>query len=382
MDKVVLIRLSGEITLKSPGILRAWINTLMKNIRKRLHRKGLEKPRITYRAGRIFIEADKDIEKIHSETQKVFGVKETILCIRIPNDLDSIIGTAVELTRNWAGTFAVRTNRIKEYPLTSLEVNRIVGEEVIRNNGNLRVDLTNPDNVLEIEIREHYAYIFEKKLEGFGGLPYGVSGKGVALVSGGIDSSLAAWLMMKRGMRIVIVHVDLSPYYSEDAKKRFFDVLDWFRDWIPSGRLKTYIVPIGDVHANVRLPALRYRCLFCKMLMLRIAEYIARRERAHAIITGEVLSQVASQTPVNMMAISSVVDLPILRPMVFMDKNEIDSLAQRIGLYSIVARDVGKCRLVPKRPATEIDPQTAETLASLITKSIISDVIGKAEKIY
>ena len=382
MDKVVLIRLSGEITLKSPGILRAWINTLIKNIRKRLHRKGLEKTRITYRAGRIFIEADKDIEKIHSETQKVFGVKETILCIRIPNDLDSIIGTAVELTRNWAGTFAVRTNRIKEYPLTSLEVNRIVGEKILEANRNLEVDLTNPDNELEIEIRENYAYVFEKKIEGFGGLPYGVSGKGVALVSGGIDSSLAAWLMMKRGMRIVAVHADLSPYYSEDAKKRFFDALDWLRDWVPSGRLKTYIVPIGDIHANIRLPALKYRCIFCKMLMLKIAEYISRKEKAHAIITGEVLSQVASQTPVNMMAIDSVVNIPVLRPIVFMDKDEIDSLAQKIGLYDIVARDVGKCKLVPKRPVIEIDGETAKAIANLITRSIISDALSKTEKIY
>ena len=324
-----------------------------------------------------------NIDEAAREIAKVFGVREAMVSLRVPNDIESIIEAALETTKEWSGTFAVRTNRaFKEYPLTSIQINSIVGEKILESNRNLRVDLANPENILEIEIREDYAYIYEKRYSGFGGLPYGVSGKGIALMSGGIDSTLAAWLMMKRGMKIVGLHLDLTPYYSEKAKNRFFDALEWLREWTPNGRMKAYIVPIGDIHAKVRLPALRYRCVFCKMLMLKIAEHIVIRERAHAIITGEVLSQVASQTPVNMMIIDSITDIPVIRPVIHMDKDEIDKLAQKIGLYNIVARDVGECALVPKRPAIETEPEIAEILKQLITRSTIQEALSKAEKIY
>jgi len=381
MDYVILVRMSGEITLKSPGVVKSWINMLMRNIGHRLYRKGMRAKNMFYRAGRIIFEFEGDPTEACTETSRVFGVREAILCIRVPNDIESISNVAIDMARNWTGTFAVRTNRYKEYPYTSLQVNAMIGEKILEANKNLKVDLMDPDNLLEIEIREDHAFIYKEKRRGFGGLPYGVSGKAVALCSGGIDSSLAAWLMMKRGMKIVLVHAVLSPYYSNEAKERFYDAYEWLRGWVPSGRLKAYLVPIGDIHSRVRLPALKYRCIFCKMLMFRIAEYIAKIERAHALVTGEVLSQVASQTPPNILAIDSVVDIPVFRPVIYMDKDEIDHMAQKIGLYKIVARDVGKCRLVPKTPATSVDPETARKLSSIITDKILVEAVERAEKV-
>ncbi len=379
MEKVVLLRISGEITIKTPSVVGYWLTKLVKNIKKRFLRKEIDIRKVESRGGRIFIESDSP-EDAMREAAKIFGVKESILAIRVDSNIDDIVVAALEITRDWVGTFAVRTSRTK-FPLTSLEVNRIVGEKILEANKNLSVSLDNPEKVLRIEIRKEHAYIYIKSVPGFGGLPYDVSGKGVALVSGGIDSALAGWLMMKRGMRIVIVHADLSPYYTSLARNRFLEVRDWLSDWVPSGRLKTYIVPIGEIHTNVKLPAKRYRCVFCKMLMLKIAEMVANREKAHAIITGETLSQVASQTASNMRTISSVVRLPILRPLIWMDKDEIDHFAQKIGLYSLVAREVGKCGLVPKRPAVKVEEDIADKIRDIISKEMLRDIIMRAEKV-
>lgn len=380
MEKVVLLRISGEITIKTPSVVGFWISKLIKNIKKRLYRKEVNVKKVEAKGARVFIESEEP-EKAMKESAKIFGIKESILAFRVDKNIEAIIEASIKATQNWTGTFAVRARRTN-FPLTSMKINKIVGERILEANKNLKVSLDNPDRILRIEVREDYAYVYLESMQGFGGLPYDVSGKGVALVSGGIDSALASWLMMKRGMRIVVVHADLTPYYTSQAKERFLKVRDWLSDWTPSGRLKTYIIPIGKIHENAKLPANRYRCIFCKMLMLKIAEIIAKRERAHAIITGETLSQVASQTPSNMRAINSVVSLPVLRPLIWMDKDEIDRYSQRIGLYRLVARDVGKCGLVPKRPAIEIEDDIARKIVSILNKKMLNDAIMHAQKMY
>ena len=381
MEEVVLGRLSGEITLKSPSIVKEWINLILRHIKKRLLRRNI-KPRAIYSLeSRIFIEPGENIDAqfVAEQVAKVFGIKEAIVAIRTPLNIESIVETAKQLTEGLKGTFAVRTNRAyKEFPYTSIEINRIVGEAIIEANNNLRVDLSSPDFTLEIEIRRNGAYIYRNKVAGFAGLPYGVSGKGVALVSGGIDSSLAAWLAMKRGMKVVVLHADMGSYYSEKAKNRAISVLKWLADWVPSGRLKAYIVPVANLHEEAKLPVNKYRCVFCKMLLIKLAELVAKREYAHAIITGESLSQVASQTPENLRVINLVTRYPILRPLIFMDKAEIDSLAQKIGLYHIVSMDVGKCRLVPRRPAVDTELEVAKKLIEILKSLPIDEAIEKA----
>ena len=379
MGKIVLIRLSGEVFLKSPAVVRRWVDILMENIRMRLRRKNIGFYSVDYVRGRIIVRGG-SAEDIAFEVSRVFGVREAVVCLEVPTQIDGICSAAVELARNWAGTFAVRTNRVyKGFPLTSLEVNKVVGRRILEANDRLRVDLSNPDNTLVIEIRENSTFIYEKRINGPRGLPYGVSGSGVALMSGGIDSTLAAWLMMKRGMQIISLHLDLSPFYSAEAKDRFMDAIRWLGDWVPDGKIKTYIVPIGEIHSKVELPGQKYRCVFCKMLMLKIAETVARIEKAQAIITGEVLSQVASQTPENMKTISSVVGTPILRPLISMDKDEIDDMARKIGLYSIVARDVGKCKLVPEHPATKTKREIAEKVIQILDHIDLEELIERGE---
>ncbi len=381
MQEVVLGRLSGEITLKSPGIVKEWLNLIIRHIKKRLLRKNLEARNVYSQESRIFIEPkeNSDIEQISENVAKIFGIKEAIVAIRTSLNLEDIIAASKEIASNFKGTFAVRTRRAyKQFPYTSLEINQIVGEALIETNKSLKVNLENPDSLLEIEIRKSGAYIYKKRKIGFGGLPYGVSGKGVALISGGVDSSLAAWFAMKRGMKIVAVHADMGKYYSNLARKRAQSVLRWLADWVPSGRLKAYIVSVAELHEKAKLPVNRFRCVFCKMLLIKLAELVARKEYAHAIITGESLSQVASQTPQNLKAINTITRYPILRPLIFMDKTEIDHLAQRIGLYGITSIDVGSCRLVPRRPAIETEDKVAYELVDIVESLPLDEAVDNA----
>ncbi len=367
--------MAGEITLKAPSVVGHWISILINNIKKYARRKNIGIDSIAYREGRIIIESSNP-NKLCAELKKVFGIQEAVVCCRVDNDIETISAIAIKLSKNWSGTFAVRTNRVyKDFPYTSLQVNSIVGERILRANKDLKVDLSNPQNLLFIEIRREGTYIYLDRIHGWGGLPYGVSGRGVALVSGGIDSTLAAWMMMKRGAKIIALHIDMSPFYSREAKSRFMEVINWLADWAPEGHIRAYIVPLGKIHSKLRLPDEKYRCIFCKMLMLKTAEFIANRERATFIITGEVLSQVASQTPENLVVIDSIASIPILRPLISMDKAEIDDMARRINVYNIVAKNVGKCKLVPKKPAVRTPASIEEKLKKIIEEIDLSKVI-------
>ena len=221
MDKVVLARLSGEITLKTPSVVNYWLSILAKRIKQRLYRKGF-RANILVRESRVVIEPDDDVYSVAKETSKIFGIREAIVAYKVNNDIYSIVDASRLVVRNFSGSFAVRTHRAyKGFPLNSLQVNEIVGAKLLEFNKKLRVDLESPELLVEIEIRRDYSFVYEKHFSGYGGLPYGVSGKAVALVSGGIDSSLATWLAIKRGMKPVIVHADMTPYYTDEAKKRF-----------------------------------------------------------------------------------------------------------------------------------------------------------------
>ncbi|MCR8433457.1 MAG: tRNA uracil 4-sulfurtransferase ThiI [Candidatus Korarchaeota archaeon] len=368
MSEIILGRLSGEVTLKSRGVIRSWLNLLVKQIERRLQRKNL-KASIQILELRVIVEPkeDSNIELIADSVAKTFGIKEVIIAKKVPLNIDDIISASREVVSNFSGTFAVRTHRAyKGFPVTSIELNKIIGEVLVRENKNLKVDLKNPDLELRIEIRKDGAYVYRKKKEGPGGLPYSVSGRGIALISGGIDSSVAAWLAMKRGMKIIALHADMGEYYSDRARNRARAVLKWLADWVPSGKLKAYIVRVAKLHERVKLPSDEFRCVFCKMLLVKLAELVAKKESAHAIITGESLSQVASQTPQNIKIINLVTSYPILRPLIFMDKSEIDSIAQKIGLYNIVSIDVGSCLLLPRRPALKTDDRFATRLIEIL----------------
>jgi thiamine biosynthesis protein ThiI len=216
------------------------------------------------------------------------------------------------------------------------------------------VDLDRPDLELHIEIRGDACYLFTEVIPGAGGLPPGVEGSLVALVSGGIDSPVAAWMMMKRGCRILPVYVALEGFLGEDARSRAEQVVEGLRSYQPDIRLRvipdSFLACAREELARGGLE--KFTCLVCKRRMYRIAAAVARAEGAKGIVTGESLGQVASQTLGNLLVLDDAAELPVYRPLIGLDKEEITRIARRIGTFAPSTEPAGGCRAVPKKPST------------------------------
>jgi thiamine biosynthesis protein ThiI len=244
--------------------------------------------------------------------------------------------------------------RVGTHPFTSQEKAVELGNLVRAGFPNLSVDLGDPDLELHVEIREGDCYLFTEVFQGAGGLPLGVEGSLVALVSGGIDSPVAAWMMMKRGCRVIPVFVALTGLLGEDARERAERVVEVLRGYQPDIRLR--VLPDSYLACAkeqlVREGLERFTCLVCKRRMYRIAEAVAREEGAKGIVTGESLGQVASQTLENLLVIDDAAGLPVYRPLVGLDKEEITRIARAIGTFAPSTEAAEGCRAVPEKPST------------------------------
>jgi len=372
--KTLLVRY-GEIALKSREIRARMEDRLIRNIVSQLKLAGLGGFRIRRVWGRVFIElSDSSDPKRYVEVlTRVFGIVSVSPCIKLPLDLDEIKKAVVDLAMDVlkpGSTFEIRVHRAnKKYPLTSKELEKLLGAEVLRNLPYVKVNLENPDKSIYLEVRDEAAYAYLEEFRGPGGLPYGVEGRVVSLISGGVDSAVASWMIMKRGCEVVPVHYDLTPFYGEDAKTRAYEVLRWLRQWVPEEEWYVYEVPLGQLHEKVMIDV-RYRCLLCKFLMYRIAEELAILEGAKAIITGESLGQVASQTLDNLYFLTTKVKTPVLRPLIGYDKDEIVALARKLGLESIALRRVLACTLNPSAQGRKAETHATERVYDIISNSI------------
>lgn len=284
----------------------------------------------------------------------VFGVANFSLVERTAKDIDALctrILEAIDGTR--FGSFRIETQRgDKTFPFTSPEINRQVGSAVKEKSG-ARVDLTNPELTVTVEILPRDAFFGFQKIPGAGGLPVGASGRAVSLISGGIDSPVAAYRMMQRGCRLIFVHFHSSPYLDKTSQEKVRRLVATLTRHQFLSRL--YLVPFGEIQRQIVTTAGRpFRVVLYRRMMLRIAEGLARATKAQALVTGESLGQVASQTLENMAVIQQAATLPILRPLVGMDKQEIIDQARRIGTFETSSiPDEDCCQLfVPKHPAT------------------------------
>lgn len=380
MYNVVLVRY-GEIAVKSEKVRRRMEKVLLSNIIFKIKSSGLNEFKIKRERGRIFVVTNK-AEEVASLLTKIFGIVSVSPAIEVDNSIENIVRYSLSLAKVNVGSatkFAVRARRVKSYKLTSKDIERVVGEALLKNIPNLRVNLDSPDYTLYIEVRERNAYLFDKVLKGVGGLPYGVEGKVVALVSGGVDSAVASWLMMKRGCEVIPVHYDMQEYYSPEAKDRAMKVIKWLREWVPRKRFKAYWVPLGAAHRALKGIRSRYRCLICKSLMYRTAELICQIEGCKAIVTGESIGQVASQTLDNLYYLSGVTSMPIIRPVIGLDKEEIIDIARHLNVFKIAGKDVGKCKLVPKYPVTHITNKANEYLNKLNLDEIVETIFQEAK---
>lgn len=370
----VLVRY-GEIFLKSEPVRRIYEKILVKNIRLALKKEGI-KFSVRRERGRIFIESE-EIDKVCKILQNVTGIVSVSPCYHLQtSDIEKIKRFVKENYEEWIKprqTFAVRARRIGNQPYTSKDLEEEVGKVIER-----KVDLEDPDVTVFIEVRRNDTYIYTQVLKCLGGMPVGTSGKVVALLSGGIDSPVAAFLAMKRGCKVVFVHFHSFPLVSRKSIEKAKEIVKVLNKY----QLKSvlYLVPFHEIQMKIKTSTEpKYRIILYRRFMIRIAELIAKEEDAKALVTGESLAQVSSQTLDNIATIEEVTKMPILRPLIGMDKEEIIQLAKKIGTYEISIKPQEDCctLFVPKHPATKSNP---EKIKELENKLKIAQMVKKTLK--
>jgi thiamine biosynthesis protein ThiI len=373
--KSIIVHYS-EIALK--GNNRPWfVSRLVRNLREATTDLGVRDVRALMGRIEIVLDPSADQTAVHARLGRVFGVGNFAQAGRAPLDVDAI---AAEILRDLGGTevqsFRVSARRAdKRFPLTSPEIEREVGGRIKAAKG-WRVDLSHPELTIQVEALNHDAFYFFGKSRGAGGLPVGVSGRVACLLSGGIDSPVAAWRLMRRGCRVLFVHFHSYPILSHASQEKARELVRLLSEY--QYRSKLFLVPFGEVQQQVVLAvAPPLRVVVYRRLMLRIAESIARAERAQALVTGEVVGQVASQTLENLSTIGRAASMPVLRPLVGMDKEEIMAEAQRLGTFPIsIIPDQDCCTLfTPRHPATKARPVDVERAESALA---IDEMVSRA----
>ena len=378
----VIVRFGGEIGIKSEWTRKSYENLILKNIKKALTFHNINLEEFSRYSGRIYIKTETPIE-VSEKLVKVFGISSVSPAIETTSNLEDIEEKSLELAKEKLGEnakFAVRCRRIGSHPYTSMDVCRRVGQIILDElaTRKLKVDLENPDVEIQIEIREDKAYVYSEVLHGPGGFPLGSQPKLVCLLSGGIDSPVACWLVMKRGAPITPIYFDNYPFTDETTLKRTVKVAEKLAEWAIGYSMKLYIVPHGPnlIEIREKCPE-RLTCILCKRMMYRVAEEIARKEKAEGIVTGESIGEQASQTLWNLKVLDEAAkQYPVYRPLIGFDKVETERIAKKIGTYEISIQKAKGCEAVPKRPATRaslknvIKAEKALDIESMVRSSI------------
>jgi len=342
-----------EIALK--GKNRPWfLRRLLRNLRAMLEDLDVADVRAPMGRVEITFRHEADWPEVRDRLSRAFGLANFSLAHRAPLDLDALVDAVVQhLPEGPVDSFRVRVRRAdKRFPLPSPELERLVGRRVQDARG-WKVDLSHPALVVGIEIVPTGAYYYYGKLPGPGGMPVGTAGRVVVLLSGGIDSPVAAWRMMKRGCQATLVHFHSYPFVSRTSQDKALELARLLTRYQLHSRL--YLVPFGELQRQITLTVPGpMRVVMYRRMMFRIAERIARDVRARALVTGEVVGQVASQTLDNLAVISSATTMPIFRPLIGMDKEEITTEAIRLGTFATsIIRDEDCCTLfTPRHPVT------------------------------
>lgn len=369
-----------EIALK--GRNRPWfVSRLVGNVRQATSDLDIRSVRALMGRIELVLGPGTTYEEAAARLERVFGIANFSKAARTPLDLDGIASAIDRDLGSLApSTFCVRVRRAdKRFPMRSPDIEREVGGRIKLARG-WTVDLSNPELTIHVEIMANDAFYSFGKTKGPGGLPTGVSGKVACLLSGGIDSPVAAWRMMKRGCTVLLVHFHSYPFLSRASQEKVRELAALLATWQLSATL--HLVAFGEIQRQVVLavPA-PLRVVIYRRLMVRIADRIARANGARALVSGEVIGQVASQTLENMSVIASATSLPILRPLVGMDKEEIVEQAQRLGTYDIsIVPDQDCCQLfTPKHPATRATPGMVEAAERLLpTEELVEAAVREA----
>ncbi|MFX0096727.1 MAG: tRNA uracil 4-sulfurtransferase ThiI [Candidatus Hodarchaeota archaeon] len=346
----------GEIGIKSERTRKRFEKILIKGIHARL-RNARKSYNIRKERGRIFIDSP-HTGRLYPLLDKIFGIVSFSPAITLSTvELDGVNKGIVDYARNvivGGMTFAVRARRTGTHPYTSKDIETVAGKAILEAfDHEITVNLSKPDITIHAEIREKKAYIYHEVVNGPGGLPLTTQGKVVCMLSGGIDSPVASYLIMKRGSLPVYVYFHSYPYVDESPIKRVIDVVKKMKEYVSGYGMRIYIVPQGNIlKAIIKRSPRKMLCILCRRSMYRLAEQIAERERAEAIVTGESLGQKASQTLRNLFVETYGMKFPILRPLIGLDKVEIELIAKKIDTYETSIRPTSCCTAVPKYPLT------------------------------
>ena len=385
-EQNIFIVRCGEVALK--GMNKPYFEKMLVNRIKKLLKK-FDNVEAYRHEGLIFVRADKkhDPEMIIGEISKVFGVASISPALECESELNSIGDAAVALMMDLIEKKGIKTFKVdakradKNFPVKSPEIARIIGAKVLVGCKVLKVDVHNPDCVLFIDLRKDKSYVFEQKISGFGGLPLGTNGKGMVLLSGGIDSPVAAWMMAKRGMLIEAVHFHSYPYTSQRAQEKVEDLARIIAQYC--GRFKMNVINLLPIQEQIveNCPE-EETTILVRRFMMRIAEKVAQKSDCTMLITGENLGQVASQTAEALVVTDATVKMPVMRPLIALDKVDIIQKAKDIGTFETSIMPYEDCCTVflPKHPATK--PKLEKILESeskLDVDALVEAAVEKME---
>lgn len=354
----------GELTLKGKN-RKDFEQALLKNIKQQIKDVA---PNVTYKNmyGKTILKLNgDDSEPIVERLKNVFGIQSIRLAHKVENDVNAIQRGALLALRHYAETNPVKTFKIsakrvdKKFPVESNKLNHYVGGYILKNTEKIKVDVHHPDLEIKIEVRHDGTYIQGGPIQGAGGLPVGTGGKALLMLSGGIDSPVAGYLTMKRGVRIEAVHFHSPPFTNERAKEKVITLTKILAKYC--GDIRLHLVPFTEIQTAIheKIPS-NYSMTIMRRMMLRICERLAKETRALAIATGESIGQVASQTLESMHTINEVTNYPVIRPLVAMDKIEVINLAKKIGTYETSILPYEDCCTIFLPPKVKTKPRRKE----------------------
>ena len=387
MEKKLYIVRCGEVALK--GMNKPYFErVLLERVRKAI--ECYEDAEARWIDGLMFVRIPADVpeDEVIGRCVKVFGIASVSPAVEAPKDIDAIGRIAAEFMQKIIDEEGIRTFKVKgkradkSFAVQSPEIGRIVGAIILKSCKVLSVDVHDPEVTLTVDVRREGAYIFRDKVRGFGGLPLGTNGKGLILMSGGIDSPVAAFMMAKRGMSIEAVHFHSYPYTSQRAQKKVEELVKVLAGYM--GTVRMHVINLLPIQEQIvqNCPE-DETTLLVRRFMMRIAEQIALKNGDMMLITGEDLGQVASQTAEALVVTDSVVKMPVMRPLIAMDKVDIMDKAREIGTYDISIQPYEDCCTVflPKHPVTKPTLDRIEQSESALDVAALVDAAVASEEI-
>ena len=379
MEKIILIKY-GELTTKKAN-RNLFINRIYDNMKLALSGYDIK---ISKNRVRMFIEpGNENIDEIVDIVKNIFGIHSIVIAYKVQTNIETIKESVLDLVSNIEfNTFKVETDRAdKSFPINSMDFSRQIGGLILKNIPNKKVDVHNPDYLMKIEIREDYTYIYSKEIKALGGYPVGVAGKGLLMLSGGIDSPVAGYMAMKRGMKLECIYFESPPHTSIAAKNKVKTLVTKLNKYQPS--IKLHVINFTKIQESIyKNIDSTYMITIMRRMMYRIAEKVLHERNCLVLVNGESVGQVASQTLTSMQVINNVTNIPVIRPVACLDKLEIIDIAKKIDTYETSILPFEDCCTIflPKHPV--INPELEKAIkyeSSFDYQSLIDEAVANRE---